>query len=78
MTVTIGDVIAALGDPAAEWKYRQALCREAYRRGQADGYHEGYEQAVRDLERNWQVVAKRIKRNASALTYAELQARRSA
>jgi flagellar biosynthesis/type III secretory pathway protein FliH len=70
--------VLALIDPAAEWKYRLALCREAYGRGHRAGFHEGYEQAVRDLERNWQIVAKKVKKAASGPTYAELQARRSA
>jgi len=70
--------IVDLIDPAAEWRYRRALCREAYDRGHLTGYHEGYEQAVRDLERNWQVVAARVKRNATAPTFAELQQRRAA
>lgn len=65
--------VLALTDPAAEWKYRRALCREAYDRGHLAGYHQGYEQAVRDLERNWQVVAKKVKKGASGPTHAELE-----
>ena len=74
----VQDAISLIPDPAAEWRYRRALCHEAYDRGHAAGYHEGYEQAAHDLERNWQVLAQRIKRNAAAPTYAELRKRRTA
>lgn len=70
------DILDLIADPAAEWRYRRQLVREGYERGHATGWHEGYEQACRDLERHWQEIAAHVKQNASAPTFAELQQRR--
>jgi len=41
--------IAALIDPAAEWRYRRQLCREAYDRGYAEAWEAGRRALLEEL-----------------------------
>jgi hypothetical protein len=63
--------LAALIDPAAEIAYRHRLEREAYERGRARGWCEGYERAEADMARRWDQIAGPVSRGGPA--YAELE-----
>jgi hypothetical protein len=67
-------LLDALPDPLAEVKLRRQLAREAYERGRADGWRQGYARAEADMARRWQEIAGPIARGG--ITYQELEARR--
>lgn len=52
----VAELLATMPDPRAELELRRQLAREAYERGRADGWREGYERGARLLEAEWPSV----------------------
>lgn len=67
-------LLAAMPDPGAEVELRRQLAREAYERGVADGWRQGYERAAADMADQWREPSKRIARGGTP--YRELERRR--
>jgi hypothetical protein len=55
-------------------RLRLAAYREGYKSGRDRGLREGYEYAMREMERRWRAIAQPVSRGG--LSYAELEARR--
>lgn len=70
----LAGLVDALPDPASEVKLRRQLAREAYERGQIDGWRQGYERAEADMARSWRALAESIARGG--ITNSELEERR--
>lgn len=54
-------------------RLRLAAYREGYEAGRDGGLREGYEYAMREMERRWRAIAQPVSRGG--LSYAELEAR---
>lgn len=64
----------AMPDPDAEVALLRQLGREAYERGHADGWREGYERAEADMAARWCKIAEPVARGG--ITHSELETRR--
>jgi hypothetical protein len=73
LAAMLGQLADAI-DPAAELRLRRAIGAEQYERGRADGWHEGYEAAGRDMARRWDEIARPVARGGPG--FAELERRR--
>jgi hypothetical protein len=70
------DVLAGLvPDPAREWAYRRALCREAYDRGWSDAWEAGRRELLEELARDqrWACPPRGV---VESPAHAELEVRR--
>lgn len=70
----VAALLDALPDPLPEIRLRRQLASEAYERGRADGWREGYERAEADMARRWREIARPIARGG--ITNRELESRR--
>ena len=68
--------IAALIDPAAEWKYRRALCREAYDTGHADGWEAGRRALLDELAEAQRIACGPATAALASPAHADLESRR--
>ena len=73
-TSAVAELLAALSDPLVEIELRHQLAHEAYERGRADGWRQGYESAEADMAGRWRAASQRIARGG--ISYRELEARR--
>ena len=72
----LGPVLLAAIDPAAEWRYRRALCREAYDRGHAEGWETGRRALLEELAEAQRIACGPAAAALASPERAELERRR--